>query len=172
MYRLSPPNITVPTAVTGPEADKDAANRPPDKEAEAAVTAPAVTAPVDKDATVAAPEAVRTVAVTGPVLDKPVTWARPEVNEPVDMLDDVSGPTDAEVADNEEVVMAPEAETEAARTRPVTDNAFACKPPITVVVLVTSPPRIIPYALVPMRTLPYEAPVPASRTRSPPELSA
>lgn len=90
----------------------------------------------------------------------------------MDKVDDVSGPIDADVADSDNAVIAPEAETEAARTRPVTDKAFACRLPTTVVVLVTSPPRMIPKALVPMRTLPYEAPVPASRTRSPPELRA
>ena len=170
VYKPSLPRTTEPTAVTGPDADMDAATKPPARDAEDAVTAPAVTAPVDREATVAAPVVVRTVAVTGPELVRPVTCATAAVMPPVERDVAVSGPTDAEVAESDRAVTAPADDNEPDRSRPVTEAVFACMPPMTVVVLVTSPPRMTPKALAPMRTLPYDAPVPASRTRSPPEL--
>lgn len=71
---------------------------------------------------------------------------------------------------SDEAVIAPEADIEAERIKPVTLAELATTAPTMVAVFVTSFRITTLEAAGPTRTTPLELPVPASRTKSPPVL--
>ena len=98
------------------------------------------------------PSNILPTTVMGPLVDNPAL----EITPPETIFADA--------------VMSPAAEMEAEFTRPLTLAVFATNAPATVVVLVDLLMRTL-LDDSPIRTMPFEAPVPASNTRSPPRLN-
>ena len=123
-----------------------------------ATTPPALTVPVAvRCCELSVPAVVRPAAVTGPDDETLVATMGPAF-----MVD----------ADRTATVAEPATDRLAELIRPVTDAVLDCRVPATETVRVGSLPRTMPAAEAPMRTTPLEAPVPASRTTSPPTLLA
>lgn len=159
---------TAPAAVTAPEADKlaDVSDAPVLRPLDPNMAPAAESSPlaVTED-TVAPPVSERPVADKGAALDKPpAAVTAPDVLT----LAAVKAPVSTEAELNDPAVTAPLADIVALRIKPVTLIAFAITDPGRLTVRVGSFPMTMDDAVGPRRRTPDVAPVPASRTRSPP----
>jgi len=183
------PSNSDPCAITAPAELRPALEITPPVDREEAVTADAVSMPVDREPVVTAPAEVMLATVTGPDVRRDDEVISPTVTAPNELKPPATTTPDT---DRPEPVNPPTALTpppptltakavmEPAVTDPLTDTLAARTPPVTDAVLETSAPRTVVVVVVaptttalaagPTRTTPAVAPVPASRTRSPPAL--
>lgn len=135
-------------------------------------------APATMPAELITPDAVIEANESGPLVDRPAAVTTPDVLRP-ELPTAIPTALTAPLAVNEAALTDPEVESDAAvkaplmlasaeRSRPVTLTAFTARPPKIVEVFVTSAPMYTAFDEGPRRRTPAEAPVPASRMRSPP----
>lgn len=153
-------------AVAAPATETDAADNDPE------VVIP--DEPMSADTALRVPETVRWVPVSVPVDDTAVTvMGRDDVNPATETtpealrLVEVRGPIAALALVMADAVTDPDVETEAACKPPVTDALLATRAPRAETVRVAEP-STTEAADGPSLTAPFEPPVPASKTISPP----
>lgn len=160
----------------------------PDVDNDEAVTAVAVSGPVDREAdetgpavekllAVTAPDVLSDVAVISTAVRLPAAESAPAMTFPASDAEAADSPplterpdvpTETDTAVREPAVTAPEVETEADRRSPVTLTVLAAKLPATVVVRDASVPIATESAFGPIRTMPLAEPAPPSMITSPP----